>query len=392
MRGNTLNPYPTAHCRGIIPAYAGNTFRPCRHQPRHRGSVPAYAGTRISSFLGFRYEGIIPRSGEHLELLVKIGYQLGSSPRMRGTHANRLERCRILGSSRVCGEHCRHTGSARSCRGIIPAYAGNTFRPVRSAEHPWDHPRVCGEHAAVRNAPEYPSGSSPRMRGTLWQCWRCGWAGIIPAYAGNTNSVSHTLGTSGDHPRVCGEHSKSTNRDMYREGSSRVCGEHIMAFRFAVPNLGSSPRMRGTPLLSRSMVSKFRDHPRVCGTRGAQRGSIGRSGIIPAYAGNTVARQVANRLAGIIPAYAGNTPVADIDSIESQDHPRVCGEHVVTASGIARIRGSSRVCGEHISDRPWSCWVEDHPRVCGNTSTPSETPLPRDHPRVCGEHFPVAES
>ena len=71
--------------------------------------------------------------------------------------------------------------------------------------------------------------------------------GIIPAYAGNTNSVSHTLGTSGDHPRVCGEH---------------------IAFVPAITVVvGSSPRMRGT----------LHDWPI----------QVVVEGIIPAYAGNT---------------------------------------------------------------------------------------------------------
>ena len=94
-----------------------------------------------------------------------------------------------------------------SWRGIIPAYAGNTGCAVGVPEGMRDHPRVCGEHLQLVVLVRPLEGSSPRMRGTLVaEALELGLRGIIPAYAGNTNSVSHTLGTSGDHPRVCGEH------------------------------------------------------------------------------------------------------------------------------------------------------------------------------------------
>ena len=50
--------------------------------------------------------------------------------------------------------------------GIIPAYAGNT--DVAGAEflRHRDHPRVCGEHTAAGTANVTVKGSSPRMRGT----------------------------------------------------------------------------------------------------------------------------------------------------------------------------------------------------------------------------------
>ena len=87
------------------------------------------------------------------------------------------------------------------------------------------------------------------MRGTLAIIFNDnGDMGIIPAYAGNTSMLSSRADTSGDHPRVCGEHIKYAV-----EGAT---------------SQGSSPRMRGTPLL------------RVLARVGA--------GIIPAYAGNTL--------------------------------------------------------------------------------------------------------
>ena len=131
----------------------------------------------------------------------------GSSPRMRGTQST--------------------SSKSDHCRGIIPAYAGNTF-PVKLIEWPKrDHPRVCGEHFIAHFAPSVDQGSSPRMRGTHEETFFNGDStGIIPAYAGNTLRRRVDAGMRWDHPRVC--------------------GEHPYAFGDGDQFTGSSPRMRGT--------------------------------------------------------------------------------------------------------------------------------------------------
>ena len=152
--------------------------------------------------------------------------------------------------------------------GIIPAYAGNTRCCWPSCWCCRDHPRVCGEHKyfAIAFAPY--SGSSPRMRGTLWSIFGGDWArGIIPAYAGNTLTLIWTTLAFRDHPRVCGEH------------PCRIFCELSVS--------GSSPRMRGTPI--GQCMTPFDT--------------------------------------GIIPAYAGNTMSSDLTLKNLRDHPRVCGEH-----------------------------------------------------------------
>ena len=96
-----------------------------------------------------------------------------------------------------------------------------------------DHPRVCGEHTKLGTFPRTSTGSSPRMRGTpeLFDDHGC-FLGIIPAYAGNTGWLGSWDTFQGDHPRVCGEH-------------------HTLPFSPSCHS-GSSPRMRGTPTASRS--------------------------------------------------------------------------------------------------------------------------------------------
>ena len=153
---------------------------------------------------------------------------MGSSPRVRGTLLAFHSFIRSIG--------------------IIPACAGNTGNSRTNVFRLRDHPRVCGEHICrVMWVTVYP-GSSPRVRGTLDRISSSSMEmGIIPACAGNTNGEVWRLVTSGDHPRVCGEH-------MVRASFFRSSG-------------GSSPRVRGTP----------QQVPQA----GAARG------IIPACAGNT---------------------------------------------------------------------------------------------------------
>ena len=191
----------------------------------------------------------------------------------------------------------------RSRTGIIPACAGNTPRRHGRWRRDRDHPRVCGEHDEASAKTLLKSGSSPRVRGTLFQptSGRPD-PGIIPACAGNTVRRTPATAEPGDHPRVC--------------------GEHLLALINQALTMGSSPRVRGTPTTTA--------------------GATGRPGIIPACAGNTRCR---------LPRAA-----------RWWDHPRVCGEHqnfrmrsVGCAGSSPRVRGTPwcvRVRGDGVGIIP----------------------------------------
>ena len=151
-------------------------------------------------------------------------------PRVCGEHPSRIFcELSVSGSSpRMRGTHVLFAVDSLDC-GIIPAYAGNTMGAIRCRPLPWDHPRVCGEHAIGSVISTRQRGSSPRMRGTPFftEGMNAPW-GIIPAYAGNTVNNRHTACTHRDHPRVC--------------------GKHCIADFVASMTRGSSPRMRGTPV------------------------------------------------------------------------------------------------------------------------------------------------
>ena len=151
----------------IIPAHAGNTFR-C-----DSGSGAGEDHPRAC--------------GEHLACFDEVREDLGSSPRMRGTHG-------VL-------SYIRHA------YGIIPAHAGNTRWNTGLELRAGDHPRACGEHNHLYELRYTVGGSSPRMRGTLRAHARLLiFVGIIPAHAGNTHILLGRRFSSRDHPRACGEH------------------------------------------------------------------------------------------------------------------------------------------------------------------------------------------
>ena len=234
------------------------------------GIIPAYAGSTERNTLNRLRMADHPRvCGEHSAFFSHSLHHAGSSPRMRG--------------ARVLSVHA--AGGVR----IIPAYAGSTEDLGATGAARGDHPRVCGEHVPLPRRAGLSGGSSPRMRGARSRpCTKSMPARIIPAYAGSTTSSSATAIASGDHPRVCGEHSpKSSLRTRHSgiipayAGSTntwdqlgptnkdhpRVCGEHPPRRRAPCAGAGSSPRMRGAPM--RCTTHSHTD------------------GIIPAYAGST---------------------------------------------------------------------------------------------------------
>ena len=174
--------------------------------------------------------------------------------------------------------------------GIIPAYAGNTCRPLPYSTPLRDHPRVCGEHASASSGLMAVMGSSPRMRGTPPHAHKKIFQrGIIPAYAGNTWYFPAGIYRIEDHPRVCGEH------PILGHSPARVTG--------------SSPRMRGTLRIAFAKLGKPRIIPAYAGNTdlGVMHKPKQAQGSSPRMRGTQRHVKPAGQSRGIIPAYAGNT-------------------------------------------------------------------------------------
>ena len=192
----------------IIPAYAGNTScssrftRSCRDHPRLRGehsaavrlnfhicgSSPLTRGTLEAQFSPEALRGIIPAYAGNTVLGRLPDRRLADHPRLRGEHETWSEPgSTSMGSSPLTRGTRGPWGLAATAARIIPAYAGNTSRWLRSRKTRKDHPRLRGEHWCPPSLCRCYSGSSPLTRGTPWElCGGLGFSRIIPAYAGNT--------------------------------------------------------------------------------------------------------------------------------------------------------------------------------------------------------------
>ena len=194
---------------GITPACAGNTRQaraPCRRatdHPRVRGehpmvtedtvmttgSPPRARGTRLFRRALADQLRITPACAGNTPDRQALSRGMSDHPRVRGEHLKPgAERLAQLGSPpRARGTRCRRAVGIRSAR-ITPACAGNTAQQTCTRPPPWDHPRVRGEHAVIRQINEDTVGSPPRARGTLLTevaAEPC--RGITPACAGNTH-------------------------------------------------------------------------------------------------------------------------------------------------------------------------------------------------------------
>ena len=214
MRGRPSDPERDGADGGLIPACAGQTAstgaptpaagahpRVCgadgleddsavtdtgssprvRGRPRSRsmlklspGLIPACAGQTRRPRVGLIGSRAHPRvCGADLSAINDAPHKRGSSPRVRGRPSDWI--------------------AFSSWRGLIPACAGQTRRPIRSRTQPRAHPRVCGADPAHSVSPFSRSGSSPRVRGRHGGAERSvSGAGLIPACAGQTATAIRT--------------------------------------------------------------------------------------------------------------------------------------------------------------------------------------------------------
>ena len=246
-------------------------------------------------------------------------------------------------------------------------------RPGRARWSPWNHPRVCGEHAL-------------QLRDDVHR------HGIIPAYAGSTLLWIPLLPAARDHPRVCGEHGARDVRIPARAGIiPAYAGSTSSSISKPTRAPGSSPRMRGAPIATVSKALAQLDHPRVCGEHSKGSPATGRlQGIIPAYAGSTLLSPSHQHNAlGSSPRMRGARAPGAACRQPRWDHPRVCGEHSFHGPQLVRVAwiipayaGSTALTWSVVATRAGSS-----PRMRGAPiCCVSDVPLTRDHPRVCGEH------
>ena len=159
----------------------------CPPQPLRFWITPACAGKMRSDWIIRSIYWDHPRMcGEKLAAKAGSINGMGSPPRMRG---------------KVCA-----AGECNLKAGITPACAGKRTRLSGLQGSQGDHPRVCGEKIEIRMSLYPLVGSPPRMRGkgSAW-CFSTTIGRITPAYAGKRIPANSGKDFTWDHPRVCGE-------------------------------------------------------------------------------------------------------------------------------------------------------------------------------------------
>ena len=233
---------------------------------------------------------------------------------------------------------------------FIPACAGNSSRAGPRAQRLSVHPRVCGELSAAASPSETNFGSSPRVRGTQRA------DGLvhqddrfIPACAGNSHDGAHQGGQVQRFIPACA-------------GNSRVGGPG------ETEQDGSSPRVRGTQDPRDRLQDGFRFIPACAGnSRPNRRHRPQTPGSSPRVRGTRTSKKLATPAAWFIPACAGNSNLARARRAPATVHPRVCGE-------LLPLR-------QHLPEQ-----LRFIPACAGNSpNTNPATTSPTVHPRVCGE-------
>ncbi len=282
---------------GDHPRMCGEHQRGVRDPRTALGSSPHVRGARLERDENPSGSGIIPACAGSTDRVGAAGSLVGDHPRMCGEHItpNPFANA-VLGSSpHVRGALIQ--GIVLHCPlGIIPACAGSTASAATASDPRRDHPRMCGEHLVDGDRNRLGRGSSPHVRGAR-RPRQPGIRpnGIIPACAGSTQVRLRRRPWTEDHPRMCGEHRSGFNALFFLTGSSphvrgargrtsfpsrfqgiipacagstgrgscawcpprdhpRMCGEHSRSFPVTWTPQGSSPHVRGAPLYENLII------------------------------------------------------------------------------------------------------------------------------------------
>src|SRR5690606_39199879 len=206
---------------------------------QHSGSPPPARGARVDHSRPRLALGIIPACAGSTPWAGGGGGPTGDQPRVRGEpEAGVVGEPRVPGSTpRARGARTRVRPHVRRGR-IIPACAGSTTSNPSAVTGSRDHPRVRGEHRRTSSPPMESSGSSPRARGALLDSGDLVIPnGIIPACAGSTGRCCTRAPPTTDHPRVRGEHETAAAGRVHEEGSSpHTRGAHLMTRDHSSPH------------------------------------------------------------------------------------------------------------------------------------------------------------
>ena len=211
---------------GNIPAYAGITF------PGRRPCHPSWEHPRIR--------------GDHFSPSDCKNSGPGTSPHTRGSLGVGAARRRVLGN--------------------IPAYAGITSPRAASSRGRGEHPRIRGDHQATGETANSKTGTSPHTRGSLGVgAARRRVLGNIPAYAGITRGWCGTPTCTREHPRIRGDHEAIRGMIYKLAGTSPHTRGSQLKSLSAFTLLGNIPAYAGITACKQTTMFGLREHPRIRG-------------------------------------------------------------------------------------------------------------------------------
>ena len=306
------------------PRVGGENRKSSERRPNRWGSSPRGRGKPRREHGCVDSDGLIPAWAGKTVFPARSAASHRAHPRVGGENL-----LLVLPSGAVQGSSPRGRGKRRGQKapnvhhGLIPAWAGKTRAAPMWSCSARAHPRVGGENSEPRNCAPLIHGSSPRGRGKPPRLrLRDSPRGLIPAWAGKTGPRPQRTWIPGAHPRVGGENAEPK--------------------RDPLGVTGSSPRGRGKPW------------PGRCATRSRR--------LIPAWAGKTLRLEIVYGWYagssprgrgkqcrgcgvvpgdGLIPAWAGKTRPTRHQRRTAWAHPRVGGENTSRSRPIARASGSS---------------------------------------------------
>ena len=206
--------------------------------------------------------------------------------------------------------------------GITPAYAGKSKCTRAAVTHTRDHPRLCGEKRPLKGRGFRITGSPPPMRGKGQPIKHFVNVGrITPAYAGKRDMPALRSVSTWDHPRLCGEKTKSHCRFSSSKGSPPPMRGKVFEFPFSISVPRITPAYAGKSSNRVYISDRHRDHPRLCGEKRQGNGtkSVPRGSPPP----------MRGKVFSVLPACH-----------KFLDHPRLCGEKIRSHIRLEYPKGS----------------------------------------------------
>ena len=308
------------------------------------GSSPLTRGRRHLPSIGYTDRRIIPAYAGSTAAWRRLRGRVWDHPRLRGVDIVSLLIVSLsAGSSPLTRGRPSSTVGRRRRRGIIPAYAGSTYRSVTHLPKPWDHPRLRGVDRRVMRRNSSSAGSSPLTRGRRTKFVPDGEVvGIIPAYAGSTWCRWSDAIPVPDHPRLRGVDHPVCWRGPSGDGSSPLTRGRPETAASVLGNGGIIPAYAGSTTNEPRNGLTGPDHPRLRGVDadalGVSRQTVGSS---PLTRGRLTHCLTTGWRRRIIPAYAGSTLGAGPVPGRPGDHPRLRGVDSASRRTLLLPPGSS---------------------------------------------------